>query len=106
MKLQTAFCVAALPLASMSGKQAVAAGDPEERRTVRLSDVGWTDITATTALASVVLEAFGWEPEAAIPSVAVTFASLENGDLDVFLGSWMPTMAADIRPCPERGTVK
>ena len=32
-----------------------AAAEPESCKTVRFSDVGWTDITATTALASVVL---------------------------------------------------
>ncbi len=83
-----------------------AAGDPEACRTVRFSDVGWTDITATTALASVVLEGLGYEPEATILSVPVTFTSLENGDIDVFLGNWMPTMEADIRPYLDKGSVE
>ena len=37
------------------------AAEPESCKTVRFSDVGWTDITATTALASVVLEGLGYE---------------------------------------------
>ena len=28
----------------------------------------------------------------------VTYASLKNKDLDVFLGNWMPSMTADIKP--------
>ncbi len=80
--------------------------EPEACRSVRFSDVGWTDITSTTALASVVLEALGYEPEATVLSVPVTFKSLENGDIDVFLGNWMPSMAADIEPYLQRGTVE
>ena len=72
---------------------------------VVFSDVGWTDITATTAAASVVLQALGYETETKILSVPVTYASLAGGDVDVFLGNWMPTMEADIAPYREAGTV-
>jgi glycine betaine/proline transport system substrate-binding protein len=72
---------------------------------VTLSDVGWTDITATTAVASVVLEALGYETETKILSVPVTYQSMAGGDIDVFLGNWMPTMEADIAPYREAGTV-
>src|SRR5918994_7416362 len=64
------------------------AADPESCKTVRFSDVGWTDITATTAAASVVLEALGYQPEVQVLSVPVTYASLKNKDIDVFLGHW------------------
>ncbi len=73
---------------------------------VRFSDVGWTDITATTALASVVLEGLGYKPKTQLLSVPVTYKSLENKDIDVFLGNWMPTMEADIRPYLDRGSVE
>lgn len=99
-------CAALTALGLCAAGTATAAGDPESCRAVRFSDVGWTDITATTALASVVLEGLGYEPKATILSVPVTFASLENGDIDVFLGNWMPTMEADIRPYLERGTLE
>jgi glycine betaine/proline transport system substrate-binding protein len=73
---------------------------------VTFSDVGWTDITATTAAASVVLDALGFEAETKLLSVPVTYASLAAGDIDVFLGNWMPTMEADIRPYLDAGTVE
>ena len=82
------------------------AADPESCQAVRFSDVGWTDITATTALASVVLEGLGYEPSADLLAVPVTYASLANGDIDVFLGNWMPTMEADIAPYLDDGTVE
>jgi glycine betaine/proline transport system substrate-binding protein len=37
--------------------------------------------------------------------VPVTYAGLSKGDLDVFLGNWMPTMEADIAPYRDSGTV-
>jgi len=40
------------------------AADPAACGTVKFSDVGWTDITATTAATSVVLEALGYQPKA------------------------------------------
>ncbi|MEM9199193.1 MAG: choline ABC transporter substrate-binding protein [Pseudomonadota bacterium] len=81
------------------------AAEPESCGVVRFSDVGWTDITATTALTSTVLEALGYEPDVKVLSVPVTYTSLANGDIDIFLGNWMPTMEGDIAPYREAGTV-
>jgi len=72
---------------------------------VTFSDVGWTDITATTAATTTVLEALGYETETKVLSVPVTYTSLAAGDIDVFLGNWMPTMEGDIAPYREAGTV-
>jgi glycine betaine/proline transport system substrate-binding protein len=72
---------------------------------VTFSDVGWTDITATTAVATTILKALGYETDVKILSVPVTYQSLAAGDIDVFLGNWMPTMEADIAPYREAGTV-
>jgi glycine betaine/proline transport system substrate-binding protein len=82
------------------------AADPESCQTVRFSDVGWTDITSTTAATSVVLEGLGYQPETEILAVPVTYASLENKDIDVFLGNWMPSMEGDAKPYLEKGTVE
>jgi glycine betaine/proline transport system substrate-binding protein len=85
---------------------AAQAADPESCQTVRFSDVGWTDITSTTAATATVLEGLGYQPEIEILSVPVTYASLKNQDIDVFLGNWMPTMEADVRPYLEDGSVE
>lgn len=82
------------------------ANDPDSCKAVRFSDVGWTDITATTAATSVVLEGLGYEPSATVLSVPVTYTSLKNKDIDIFLGNWMPTMEADIKPYREDGSVE
>jgi glycine betaine/proline transport system substrate-binding protein len=98
--------IAAFGVAAALSGGAALAQDPESCQTVRFSDVGWTDITATTATASVILEALGYTPETQVLSVPVTYASLKNEDIDVFLGNWMPTMEADIAPYREDGSVE
>ena len=82
---------------------AVQAGDCNK---VIFSDVGWTDITATTATASTVLQALGYETDVKVLSVPVTYSALSTGDVDVFLGNWMPSMEADLAPYREDGTVE
>ncbi|HEX7109870.1 MAG TPA: choline ABC transporter substrate-binding protein [Aestuariivirga sp.] len=73
------------------------AGDAESCKAVRFADVGWTDIQVTTGATQVVLEALGYAPDVKTLSVPVTYASLKNKDIDVFLGNWMPSMTADIK---------
>ena len=73
---------------------------------VIFSDVGWTDITATTATSALILEALGYETEIKVLSVPVTYTGLAEGDIDVFLGNWMPTMEADIAPYRDAKTVE
>ena len=72
---------------------------------VRFSDVGWTDITANSAAVSLMLNAMGYETTTDILSVPVTYASMAEGDIDVFLGNWMPTMEGDIATYRDAGTV-
>ena len=73
---------------------------------VIFSDVGWTDITATTAATALIFQALGYETETKVLSVPVTYTGLAEGDLDVFLGNWMPTMEADLAPYRDAGTVE
>lgn len=73
---------------------------------VTFSDVGWTDITATTAAATLMLDALGYETNIKVLSVPVTYTAMKSGDIDVFLGNWMPTMEADVRPYLDDGSVE
>ncbi|MEM5543200.1 choline ABC transporter substrate-binding protein [Sulfitobacter sp. AS92] len=87
---------------AMTAATSLAAAECNE---VTFSDVGWTDITATTAAASVVLDALGYDTETKILAVPVTYTSMAAGDIDVFLGNWMPTMEGDIAKYREEGSV-
>ena len=73
---------------------------------VRFANVGWTDITATTALTTQVLQGLGYDTKIQLLSVPVTYSSLKNKDIDVFLGNWMPTMTADVTPYLKDGSVE
>lgn len=66
------------------------ANDPEACGTVRLSDPGWTDITATNGVATAVLTGLGYKPNIATLSVPIGYEALKKGETDVFLGNWMP----------------
>jgi glycine betaine/proline transport system substrate-binding protein len=83
--------------AAPSGNAAPVAADrdPPSCQAVRFSDVGWTDVTSTTALVAQLLRSIGYSPTITVLSVPVTFASIQNNDIDVFLGNWMPAQEAD-----------
>jgi len=81
--------IAPLTLALMAAWPALAA-DPDSCATVRLSDPGWTDITATNGVATAVLQGLGYKPQISTLSVPVGYEALKTGDIDVFLGNWMP----------------
>ncbi|MFT4619527.1 MAG: glycine betaine/proline transport system substrate-binding protein [Dinoroseobacter sp.] len=91
--------LSAIALMAVAGQASAAC------ETVTFADVGWTDITATTAAASVVLQALGYETDTKLLSVPVTYSSMSQGDIDIFLGNWMPTMEGDIAAYREAGTV-
>ncbi|MFN5010462.1 MAG: choline ABC transporter permease subunit [Gammaproteobacteria bacterium] len=80
--------------------------EPNSCRVVRMSDIGWTDVTATTGFASHVLRQLGYEPKVTVLSLPVTFASLRNRDIDVFLGNWMPSQKADRQPYLDDGSIE
>ena len=81
MSIKTALLASAVTFA-LAGS-AFAAGCDK----IVFSDVGWTDITATTAATTLVLEALGYETETKVLSVPVTYTGLAGGDIDVFLGN-------------------
>lgn len=98
--------IAATLVASVAALSQAQAAEPDQCRTPSFSDVGWTDITATTSAAAVVLEALGYQPEVQILSVAVTFESLKQGDTDIFLGNWMPLQEPIQKPLVEAGDIE
>ena len=96
----------ALAAAVLASAPALAAEpDPPSCDTVRLSDVGWADVTATTAVTAQLLNRLGYQTRITILSVPVTFNALHRKDIDVFLGNWMPMQEADRRPYMADGSL-
>ncbi|KIQ37675.1 MULTISPECIES: choline ABC transporter substrate-binding protein [Pseudomonas syringae group] len=84
-KLFTALAVSVMTLGSV----AVHAADAS-CSTVRMADPGWSDIAATNAITSVVLEGLGYKTKIDTLAVPIAYGGLKDGQLDVFLGNWMP----------------
>jgi glycine betaine/proline transport system substrate-binding protein len=93
--------VAALSQTALS--TAASAADAPQCKVVRMSDPGWTDITSTNALFGVVADALGYEQKINTLAVPVTFEGLKIGELDVFLGNWMPVQARFVEPLVASG---
>lgn len=87
---------------------APAAPQPEDAscKNVRFADVGWSDIAATTGMASVVLQGLGYTPKTTIASIPIAFAGMKKEQLDVFLGYWNPSMTPQIEPFVKAGEIK
>ncbi|MBO0906306.1 choline ABC transporter substrate-binding protein [Jiella sonneratiae] len=79
------------------------AKEPDACRTVRYSDPGWTDISSTNALLKTVLGPLGYTAEIKTLSVPITYRGLANGELDIFLGNWMPTQTKIVDPMVDKG---
>ena len=58
--------------------------------TVKMADPGWSDIAATNAITSFLLTGMGYQPKVDTLAVPITFGGLKDGQVDVFLGNWMP----------------
>jgi glycine betaine/proline transport system substrate-binding protein len=86
--------------------RAAALSEPAGCRAVRLADIGWTDVTATTAVVSALLRDLGYDTQTTLLSVPVTFASMKRGNIDVFLGNWMPAQTNDRRPYIEDRSIE
>lgn len=86
-----------LSLASLLiGSSVALSAESEQCKKITFSDPGWTDIGATNGVATTLLKAMGYETQVYLLGVPVGFESLKNGEIDVFMGNWMPAQSAFI----------
>ncbi|WP_277188907.1 choline ABC transporter substrate-binding protein [Caballeronia sp. BR00000012568055] len=83
----------------------VLAADPPSCTQVRMADPGWTDIDATNAMSGIVLKALGYKQDVANLSVPITYQGLKKGQIDVFLGNWMPAQGPLVKPFVEEKSI-
>jgi glycine betaine/proline transport system substrate-binding protein len=93
-------------LALTEARAAKAPVEPAACQVVRLSDIGWTDVTATTALFGALIRHLGYRAEITVLSLPVTYTSMKNKDIDVFLGNWMPSQEGDRKSYVADGSVQ
>ncbi|MHC8408804.1 choline ABC transporter substrate-binding protein [Pseudomonas sp. Hz4] len=83
-RLSTAVTVGLLALGSAS------AHADQSCETVKMADPGWSDIAATNAITGFLLDGMGYKAKVDTLAVPITFGGLKDGQVDVFLGNWMP----------------
>ena len=82
-RLSTVLTVGLLALGSASAFA-------DQCETVKMADPGWSDIAATNAITGFLLEGMGYKAKVDTLAVPLTFGGLKDGQVDVFLGNWMP----------------
>jgi len=82
----------------------VASGAPAAEK-IRLASVTWTGVTIKTEVAMAVLESLGYEADNKVLAVPFVYTALDSGDVDVFLGNWMPSMASIADKFFQKGSV-
>ena len=75
------------------------------RDDVRITSVGWTDVTVTSELAVAILQSLGYSSNNMMTSLPICYQALATGEADVFLGNWMPSMESVARPHFDSGNV-
>jgi glycine betaine/proline transport system substrate-binding protein len=83
-RLSTVLTVGLLALGSAS------AYAEQSCETVKMADPGWSDIAATNAITGFLLDGMGYKAKVDTLAVPITFGGLKDGQVDVFLGNWMP----------------
>lgn len=88
--MQNKFLVTALLGAGLMAATAAHSADGANCKVIRMFDPGWTDISSTNAISATLLEAMGYQAEIKSLSVPIGYQAIENKEIDVFLGNWMP----------------
>lgn len=72
---------------------------------IKIASVSWTGVTIKTELAVDLLDTLGYDAENVVLSVPIAYAAMSTGDVDAFLGNWMPSMASVADKFFDNGTV-
>jgi glycine betaine/proline transport system substrate-binding protein len=84
-KISTALAVSVMTLGSLAAQAA-----DTNCSTVKMADPGWSDIAATNAITGLLLDGMGYKARVDTLAVPIAYGGLKDGQLDVFLGNWMP----------------
>ncbi|WP_010487957.1 choline ABC transporter substrate-binding protein [Pseudomonas sp. S9] len=91
MNTLTPLVAGSLLLAASIGAQA----EDASCGTVKLGDPGWSDIAVTNGVTSFILDSLGYQSQTQTLAVPIIFAGLQKGQVDVFMGNWMPAQQSN-----------
>ena len=95
-----------LLLTTLASAPLAQAADPAACDVVRFSEVGWTDLIVTNTVARLLFDELGYRTEIRRLSASDTYQALQDGQIDAFLGNWMPSSAAELQPYLDKGTIE
>lgn len=91
----------ALGAASLHGVSAHADND-----TLDFGVPAWPGITVKTAIAEQLLAPLGYDTRTENIGLQVIYQGLESGDIDTFLGAWLPAQREMFHPLQEAGSIR
>lgn len=74
--------------------------------TVAFGVPSWPGITVKTEIASQLLAPLGYQAQTDDIGLQVIYQGMESGDVDVFLGGWLPAQEPMLTPMEDKGSVK
>lgn len=75
------------------------------QKPIKIASVSWTGVTIKTELAVTILNSLGYKAENIMVSVPIAYKAMDSGEVDLFLGNWMPSMKTIAEKYFEKGTV-
>ncbi|MGM0700925.1 MAG: ABC transporter substrate-binding protein [Pseudomonadota bacterium] len=93
-----------LSLAALAGGLATHAGADDT--TLDFGVPAWPGITVKTEIAQQLLEPLGYDTHRHDVGLQVIYQGLESGDVNVFLGGWMPAQREMFEPLEADGTIE
>ncbi len=76
-----------------------------EKKNIKFASVSWTGVTIKTNLGEKILDLLGYDADNTVLPVPLVYKSLESGDIDIFLGNWMPSMETIANKFFDNGSV-
>ncbi|WP_106419341.1 ABC transporter substrate-binding protein [Salinicola tamaricis] len=87
---------------SLSAMPAAQAADD----TIVFGAPAWPGISVKTEIASQLLSTLGYRPKTEEIGLQVIYQGLDSGDVDIFLGAWLPAQQPMLAPLEEKGSVR
>lgn len=94
-KTALTLALGSLPLSAQAADETLDFGVP-----------AWPGITVKTEIAEQLLAPLGYETQTHELGLQVVYQGLETGDVDAFLGGWMPAQREMFAPREERGVIR
>lgn len=78
---------------------------PVQAKELKFGVPAWPGLTVKTEVATQILESLGYTTNQFTSSPSIILKSLENKDMDIYLGGWIPQETEMINPLAEKGSV-